>query len=321
MRWWHVAALIVAVQYFAAMLIEPLSGIDYRLPLKGLLISAFYFSALTILGFAFVRLGYFAFVREPNPVSRFARDLLHSTQAPVALALFACQAAVLGWLKVMMPHLTGFWADPVLAELDASLFGRDPWIWVHMLNVGRAIDVIYAAWGFLVVITFAVLAVSPDSPRRSAAFISYFLVIGFSALFQYLLPAAGPIFYQQVGFGDRFADLPILPITQASADYLWSSYVGGAWKVGTGISAMPSVHVAAAAWVAMTASAFVPRLKVPSCLFVATIMFGSVYLGWHYAVDGIAGLAIALISWRAATWSPRHRRTIDSSNTVPSVAQ
>lgn len=30
------------------------------------------------------------------------------------------------------------------------------------------------------------------------------------------------------------------------------------------------------------------------------IVFGSVYLGWHYAIDGIAGAAIALVAWNAA---------------------
>jgi PAP2 superfamily len=36
-------------------------------------------------------------------------------------------------------------------------------------------------------------------------------------------------------------------------------------------------------------------------LYFALILVGSVLLGWHYAVDGIAAIAITLISWRIAS--------------------
>ena len=33
--------------------------------------------------------------------------------------------------------------------------------------------------------------------------------------------------------------------------------------------------------------------------FAAVIMIGSVHLGWHYAVDGYLGAAVAWGAWRA----------------------
>jgi len=33
-------------------------------------------------------------------------------------------------------------------------------------------------------------------------------------------------------------------------------------------------------------------------LYTAAMLVGSVHLGWHYAIDGIAGIALAIIFWR-----------------------
>ena len=41
----------------------------------------------------------------------------------------------------------------------------------------------------------------------------------------------------------------------------------------------------------------------------ATLIFlGSVHLAWHYAIDGYAGLAVALAGWHAAGWLVRWDR-------------
>jgi membrane-associated phospholipid phosphatase len=63
---------------------------------------------------------------------------------------------------------------------------------------------------------------------------------------------------------------------------------------------MPSVHVGIALWVALVCRAFVPRLQVVGWAFFAAIIVGSVHLGWHYAVDGLASILIAGLAWRAA---------------------
>ena len=38
------------------------------------------------------------------------------------------------------------------------------------------------------------------------------------------------------------------------------------------------------------------------------IFLGSIHLAWHYAVDGIVAIAMALIIWRLAGWLARERR-------------
>jgi membrane-associated phospholipid phosphatase len=63
---------------------------------------------------------------------------------------------------------------------------------------------------------------------------------------------------------------------------------------------MPSLHVGLAAWLAIVVASCFPRLKLIAWAYFAVILFGSVYLGWHYAIDGVAGLAIAWLAWWAS---------------------
>jgi membrane-associated phospholipid phosphatase len=90
-----------------------------------------------------------------------------------------------------------------------------------------------------------------------------------------------------------------------TADYLWSNYLDKGSRVGTGISAFPSLHVAGAAWVAIFASSQFRKLSIIAWAYFGLILIGSVYLGWHYALDGLAGLAIAAAAWRLAAWRRR----------------
>ena len=103
-----------------------------------------------------------------------------------------------------------------------------------------------------------------------------------------------------MGFGDRFAHLPLEPWVRTAASYLWYQYAHEGGEIGGGISAMPSLHVAIAAWVALVFRAYVSRAQIIGWAWFAAILFGSVYLGWHYAVDGIVAVAISFGAWAIA---------------------
>jgi membrane-associated phospholipid phosphatase len=126
---------------------------------------------------------------------------------------------------------------------------------------------------------------------------AYFLIVSCVALGQYLAPSAGPIFFERIGLGDRFAALPVSPWAQTAADYLWQDYLGETGKLGTGISAMPSLHIAISGWFVLVFRSQLPRLQFIALAYFGLIAFGSVYLGWHYAVDGIVGVLIVGIAW------------------------
>jgi hypothetical protein len=63
---------------------------------------------------------------------------------------------------------------------------------------------------------------------------------------------------------------------------------------------MPSVHVAMTLWVALVVRTYFPPFQFFAWAYFAAILIGSVHLGWHYAVDGIASIAIAMTAWAVA---------------------
>jgi membrane-associated phospholipid phosphatase len=129
--------------------------------------------------------------------------------------------------------------------------------------------------------------------------------------------SAGPCFYNFVVAGENpYADLMAsLKLANESytiwavptQDTLWQSHLRGHGDV-EGISAMPSMHVGTAVLFLLTARASGVRwFKWFTTVFALAIFFGSIMLGWHYAVDGYAGALIALLCWWASGKYLRHR--------------
>ena len=117
--------------------------------------------------------------------------------------------------------------------------------------------------------------------------------------------SSGPIFYDRMFGGDRFAVL-IGTLQQSDSgqkilkisDYLYSSFATDTSVLGTGISAMPSMHVALAVLNAIFASSLNRWAGVFAWAYAAAIMFGSVYFGWHYALDGYISIIAVIVIWR-----------------------
>ena len=65
------------------------------------------------------------------------------------------------------------------------------------------------------------------------------------------------------------------------------------------------MHVAGAAWVAIVVSSYSRLLAPLAWAYFVLILMGSVFLGWHYALDGIAGLIIAILMYRVVSLVPK----------------
>lgn len=302
MRWVRVCSAIVAFEYLAALLIGYSVGFHYEIPVKDLGMAGLGVAIIGSLIYCMGRVVLFLFQGEKDPLPRLWSDAKGATDFPIVVGLVAAQMAVLAWVKVTLPKAAGFWADPMLADWDVLIFGTDPWRYTHMMPgwFDQLIDRSYVTWAFASFGVLIALAFARPGYRKSRALISYFLVVCLVSFSQYLLPSAGPVFYEAVGHGNRFADLPIQPWVQATADYLWINYEVSGGKVGGGISAMPSLHVGGVAWMAIVARSYFPRFQFIAWAYLALIFVGSVHLGWHYAVDGIAGLGLALLAWHLA---------------------
>jgi hypothetical protein len=203
----------------------------------------------------------------------------------------------------------GFVYDVALANLDAGLhLGIDPGPWIH-----AAIDSAWLMWAAEVAyaIGWALwyngyllwIAISPGDPKRRIRYVLCYLaswtVVG--TFVAAVFPSAGPCFYALVtGDAERFAGL-VAVLQAESADgsgtavfqnYLWRLYTENRMDFGTGISAFPSMHVALVALNAMFVFEKSRILGMVAWAFALFILFCSVYLGWHYAVDGYASIVI-----------------------------
>lgn len=305
-RWMMPALAIVAVEYGVALAIGLMAGFKFALPTATYALLTSVIAASTLILILLARLAYYALTSEQHPTRRLMTDIqLHATwlfSITFAFILIGLQIAALTWLKTMLPIAGGFWADPLLAESEKALLGRDAWVITHTLFGGSAawIDRLYVTWTPVKLLTLILLILAPLSVARARALLSYFLIMATVSLGQYLLPSGGPVFYERLGLGSRFRALPIEPWVATARDYLWADYLHPHSAIGAGISAMPSLHVAIALWVALVLRTYLRQLQWLGWAWFTATFIGSIHLGWHYALDSIAGSLIALIAWRAA---------------------
>lgn len=208
------------------------------------------------------------------------------------------------WVKPLLNYLVPFWADPYLASIDHGIFGMDPWRLLRFLSVTPLAIFYHRAWFALMIVTLLTVLLQPSTKRKSAVLLTYFLLWSVFGPFGHaMLPAAGPVFYAKLGYGDRFAGLVMEHETRDLADYLWSSYVTRGFGGGSGISAMPSLHIATTAWMVIAVRQFARAWTIPAIVVAVLIYLLSIGLGWHYAVDGLVGAVAAYVIWMACVWT------------------
>ncbi|TIR21995.1 MAG: hypothetical protein E5X34_16100 [Mesorhizobium sp.] len=230
--------------------------------------------------------------------------------ALVVVGIFVLCAAAFSTLKHVTPLYVPFFADPFLVWLDAKIHGGDPWRVAHAVfpqQLEPGLFVLYGpVWFAQMVGMVLVAAFTNDSNSRARYFLSLLLVaVILGSVLRVIGSSAGPIFFDRMGDGNRFADLiPTLASSPsggamiATSDYLYSSYALDRTVFGTGIAAMPSLHVAVALLNALFLSRSGRIVRYWGWFYFSAIMLGSVYFGWHYAVDGYVAIAATLWIWK-----------------------
>ena len=130
----------------------------------------------------------------------------------------------------------------------------------------------------------------------------------------YALSSAGPCYFSLVTETPGSDAGPFDPLMQYLAGLdlqavklqamLWEIYAKrDTGIVGSGISAMPSMHIATSTVVML--SMWRTRARLLGVAFVGFMLVGSVHLGWHYAVDGYVGIVMAVALWHAIAMATR----------------
>ena len=215
-------------------------------------------------------------------------------------------------MKTSMPLVRPYWADAMLADLDALLhLGVDPWITAHAIGdrLGGVVawDVAYLdVWGAFAVLWPALLCLIDGDVARVRRHVTLYIfawvALGNAAAFAVL--SAGPVYLHRLTEDDRFHGLTgTLRDTGVAEgrigrtqDLLWTYFAEGGQAFGSGISAFPSVHVAMACAPMLYAFDRARWLSGPAAAYLAIVLWLSVATGYHYAVDGYASIAAMLVA-------------------------
>ncbi|MEP6816941.1 MAG: phosphatase PAP2 family protein [Marmoricola sp.] len=193
--------------------------------------------------------------------------------------------------------------DDMLLRWDRWLFfGHSPAILLHDLLgqhvAAYVLMVIYESFSSLVSVSFVAALVFPRRIRDGYVFIASALwvwILGVGSY--YLIPSLGPF----NSAPQDFAGLPHTMIQDTQARYmaqrahlLAHPQAGGAFAQ---VSAFASLHVAVILLIVLMARYYrLRRATLVLAVFLAGTILATVYLGWHFAVDDVAGIAIAYLA-------------------------
>jgi hypothetical protein len=239
--------------------------------------------------------------------------------AVLVLSLLPIFTSAFTSVKVLIPVVRPFDWDTTFVAWDFWLHGgHHPWELLQPLLgtplVTHLLNVVYHLWFFLIYGIICWQALSRSNPfLRMQFFLSTLLAWALlGSLAATVFSSVGPCYFGRVtGLPDPFAPLmAYLEATNESyriwaldvQELLWKGYQDGVTGQGTGIAAMPSLHIGAMVVSLLLGWRIHRGLGWALSLFTLLIFLGSIHLGWHYAIDGYAALLGTLAIWYAVGW-------------------
>lgn len=237
--------------------------------------------------------------------------------AAYSTAIFVAMIFVFSTVKSTLPAIVPFSWDLTLIRLDRALFGGvDPYVLSSKVFGNAyalvALNFVYNLWMVIFTISMVVVPWIGNHELRLRYILTTLLTwfVGGNIL-ALLLSSSGPCFVELLYGDDTYTPLmALLRDVDASTgmvwaliaqDILWDSYTRDVGAI-SGISAMPSLHVAVAVIIACVAWQRGGVYRGIGLTYAVTIYIGSIQLGWHYATDGIIGGGTALLFWKVSAY-------------------
>ncbi|HRW29748.1 MAG: phosphatase PAP2 family protein [Alphaproteobacteria bacterium] len=224
--------------------------------------------------------------------------------------------------KSNIHRIHDFTWDKTFMTIDKMLhFGVDPWKITFAIFGGTYatlfLNFIYNVW-FGVMFFFVLwMIVSVDYGKIRFQFLLTFLLtwIVIGSVLAIIFSSAGPVYYGRIT-GDNSVFEPLMALLKSINDplkdnyfyiyaldtqeYLWDAYKSAEVQLGTGISAMPSMHLAIASLLYFTARELNRKAGYIFLVYLILIEIGSIHLGWHYAIDGYVSIILTWLMWIGA---------------------
>jgi len=195
-------------------------------------------------------------------------------------------------LRHVLPVVRPDQVDGTLLRIDEAIFGMEPALALEAINVPPVVEwfsFFYYSY-FFIGAAYMVVGVWLTKPglRTTAFGLGTLLVFSVGQLGYMAVPGYGPHHF----LADRFHG----PV---NGGFFW----GLVWDAVQAGSAMkdifPSLHTAAPTWFALHALSNARTDRrwlwpgIVTAFFAANIIFSTVFLRWHYAIDVLAGLTLA----------------------------
>jgi hypothetical protein len=207
-------------------------------------------------------------------------------------------------LKAVVPLIRpGDLYDRQLADWDRALFGgHDPAGLLHtLLGTGVSTHVLSTAYVAFILFLPLTIGVALVFLRDLQAGLYYTTaqsinwLIGAGSYF--LLPALGPVYAEP----SAFAGLPHSEVTHLQGvllDQRVAFLHDPAGATPQAIAAFASLHISMSFTAAVAAHllGLGRRVRIGLWVWFAVTMTGTIYLGWHYVVDNIAGVILGAIA-------------------------
>ncbi|CAN0581665.1 unnamed protein product [Ectocarpus sp. 12 AP-2014] len=263
--------------------------------------------------------------------------------ALVTLAFCCLFLSAFSSVKSSLPYTAQMWglepffADPFLAEVDRLMhFGTDPWVWTHALtetlgwdNFAVHASIIYGPLWLILAFYLPAIMIFAGEDRRTmnhyvALYAFSWVILG--NVFAMIGQSGGPIYFDNITETVRFADLHTSLASGSIANSwfgtvqpaLWEAYISEDQAMGSGISAFPSLHLGMIMVVALYLAEKHVALRLFGIFMVVSVMFISVWVGYHYAIDGYFSI-IAIYAAHVAL--KRWARTREDTSSAPNVSQ
>lgn len=322
------AALIglICAYCLAALVIKEMNDLPYRFFLN--LVSAYLVTLLLPLTLAFCwhAISVMVFVR-PDRLTLYLISSLKTYLAPQrllniapVLLLIPVFAVAFSFLKSAIPILNPYSWDALFTRWDYLMHGGiHPWRLMQPLlgypPVTALINFLYNLWYLIMYVLLMLQVFDTRNPqlrmRYLLSFVLSWIVLG--TVGATVLSSMGPCFDAGIA-GNAGPYAPLMAyLKQASASFpiptlelqkmLWENYQNNGTAVGSGISAMPSMHVAVAVLMALFGWQHSRPAGIALTVYAVVVFIGSIHLAWHYALDGYAGaLGAWLIWWLVGRW-------------------
>ena len=207
--------------------------------------------------------------------------------------------------------------DDLLLRVDRWIFfGHDPAVLLHDLlglhTSAVVLMVVYRVFSYVVALSVVASLVFVPRIREAYVFIASAMwawVLGVGSY--YLIPTLGPFASEPA----VFKGLPDSSITSTQAEYLAERAHmladPSAPDAFVSISAFASLHVGLTClvWLMMRYYGMRRSARVMA-VYLALVMVSTVYFGWHFFVDVVAGVVLAVLAVRLGRFTvyPKGRR-------------